>query len=67
MVKAEGWKDKLVPGKKYRVVNRYTNADGIFIGIGVKGVSERQDPVFSFKRVTMMLPWQGIYLCEPVE
>jgi len=60
MVKAEEWKDKLVPGKKYRVVTRYTNADGVFIGIGVKWISERQDPVFSFNGVTMMLPWQGI-------
>jgi hypothetical protein len=67
MIKAEEWKDKLVPGKKYRVVTRYTNTDGIFIGIGVKGVSERQDPVFSFNRVTMMLPCQGIDHGEPVE
>ncbi len=67
MVKAEEWKDKLVPGKKYRVVTRYTNADGIFIGIGTKGISERQDPVFSFNGVTMMVPWLGIDRLELAE
>jgi hypothetical protein len=43
MVNGEEWKDRLVLQSKYRVVTRYTDADAIFIGIGVVG-SERQDP-----------------------
>lgn len=66
MVNAEEWKDRLVLQSKYRVVTRYTNADGVFIGIGVVG-SKRQDPVFSFNGVTMMLPWPGIDRLELVE
>lgn len=67
MVNEAEWKDKLALQKKYRVVTRYTDADAIFIGIGIKEISERQDPVFSFNGVTMMLPWQGIDHLEPVE
>ena len=67
MVHEAEWKAGLVPGKKYRVVTRYTNADAMFIGIGVTGISERQDPVFSFNGVTMVLPWQGIDRLELVE
>ncbi len=67
MVHEAEWKERLVPGKEYRVVIRYTNADGIFIGIGVKGISERQDPAFSFNGVTMMVPWLGIDRLELVE
>ncbi|MCX6689187.1 MAG: hypothetical protein NTZ39_05815 [Methanoregula sp.] len=67
MVKAEEWKDKLVTGKNYRVVTRYSNADGVFIGVGVTSINERQDPVFSSNGVTMMLPWQGIDRLELVE
>lgn len=66
MVNGDDWKDKLVEGNKYRVVTRYEDADAVFIGIGAVG-SERQDPVFSFNEVTMMLPWQGIDRIELVE
>jgi hypothetical protein len=67
MVNADDWKDKLVLGKKYHIIARFTNADGIFIGIGIKDVSKRQDPVFQFGEVNMMLPWEGIEIFEIVE
>jgi hypothetical protein len=59
MVNASDWADKLVLKKKYRVVTRYTDAEGIYIGAGAIG-SERKDPVFSFNGVSMMIPWKAI-------
>lgn len=35
MVDGEEWKDKLVPGKKYHIVARFTDDDMIFVKMGV--------------------------------
>ena len=49
------------------VVTRYSDVEGIFVGIGAVG-SERKNPVFSFNGVTMMLPWPtGIEQLDNVE
>jgi hypothetical protein len=66
MVNPAEYRDRLIEKNKYRVVTRYEDATGVFIGIGAIG-SERNDPVFSFNGVTMMLPWQGIERLEPAE
>ncbi len=65
MVNEAEYRDILVLKKKYRVVTRYTDANGIFIGMGAD--RGRNDPVFSLNGVTMMLPWQAIERLDPVE
>jgi hypothetical protein len=66
MVDAEEWMHKLAANKKYRIVTRYIDENAVFIGIGAVG--EKNNPAFSFRSgVTMMLPWQGIDLIEPVD
>jgi hypothetical protein len=64
MVNGEEWKDKLVEGKKYHIVARFTDEDMIFVKMGVVGIPEY--PVFSKNGVTQMLPWRGIDRIEPV-
>jgi hypothetical protein len=67
MVKAAEWKDKLVPGKKYRITTRWGDEEVEYRGIGAPG-SERQDPLFmSPGLVTSMIPWQAIEKIEQVE
>jgi hypothetical protein len=66
MVNAEEWMDNLVANKKYHIVSRYLDEDAVFIGIGAVG--DMNNPAFSIHSgVTMMLPWQGIDLIEPVD
>ena len=65
MVKAEEWKDKLVPGKNYHIVARFIDDDAIFVKMGVVGIPEY--PVFSFNGVNKMVPWRGIDRIELVE
>ena len=65
MVKAEEWKDKLVPGKKYHIVARFIDDDAIFVKMGVVGVPEYS--VFSFNGVNRMLSWREIDKIELVD
>jgi hypothetical protein len=67
MVKGEEWKDKLVEGRKYHIVARFTDQFLEFMGIGAVG-SDHQDPVFmTTGLVTMMIPWEAIEKLEPVD
>ncbi|MEI6293691.1 MAG: hypothetical protein WCP36_08405 [Methanomicrobiales archaeon] len=65
MVNGDEWKDKLVEGKKYHIVARFTDEDMIFVKMGVVGIPEY--PVFSKNGVNQMLPWRGIDRIEPIE
>jgi hypothetical protein len=67
MLTANGWKDLVVPGKRYHVVAQFIDQDLEFMGTGAIG-TECQDPVFMTTGiVTMMIPWEVIETLEPVE
>jgi hypothetical protein len=67
MVNAEELKEKLVPGKIYRITTRWGDEVVEYRGIGAPG-SDRQDPVFrSPGLVTSMIPWPAIEKIEPIE
>lgn len=59
-------KDKLAPGKKYRITTRWGEDEVEYTGIGAPG-SERKDPVFMSGQVRSMIPWQAIEKIETIE
>ena len=62
-LRQEGWQDRfiLIPGRTYRLVTRYTDADVVYLATD----EDDGNPVFSFNGVSLMVPWPAIEQIYP--